>query len=77
MGGTTDATGGGLLVVVALIEGVLFKTVLKGLPLPYTCIMLILGGTSNVSQLSFVHNIRIHKHTHDSLHGITSPIWRM
>jgi len=45
MGGTGDATGGGLLVVVALIEGVLFKTVLKGLPLPYTCIMLILGGT--------------------------------
>eukprot|EP00940_MAST-03C_sp_MAST-3C-sp2_P000900 g900.t1 len=45
MGGSGggDPTGGGLLVVIALVEGIIFKTVLKKLPLPYTCIMLIMG----------------------------------
>ena len=65
MGATGDATGGGLLVVVALVEGVLFKTVLKGLPLPYTCIMLILGGTKSLSlSLSLARSLTQSFNTH-------------
>eukprot|EP00941_MAST-03F_sp_MAST-3F-sp1_P002081 g2081.t1 len=39
-----DPTGGALYIVAALTSGVIFKTVLRNAPLPYTVIMLLIGG---------------------------------